>query len=261
MQPAMEAQQVTFALTDTSAGYPVSPERVRLSALVEFSSDVAALLRGANRETDVGALDVTVETGSLAIRTSPLAIAPILFRDLRSLIDSERLDGLDAKRREVLERWQKLTRQIPELMFRISAPYLPKSVVVSYETDFHADDADQWVQVERYVRGEILDLGGATRANAHVRLPGGSTLKVSTERDVLRDDTTNRLYKQAMLRIRAQYNVLTRELRDARLVEFVEYAPHFDEGEMARLTRRGAEAWRDVPDATAWVEGLRGGTE
>jgi hypothetical protein len=42
-------------------------------------------------------------------------------------------------------------------------------------------------------------------------------------------------------------------------VEFVEYAPRVDEAELARLTRRGAQAWKDVPDATAWVDELRGG--
>jgi hypothetical protein len=59
----------------------------------------------------------------------------------------------------------------------------------------------------------ISPIAKATKANAHVKLPDGSTLKVTTERDVLRDDTVNRLYKLAMLRIKAEYNVLTRELR------------------------------------------------
>jgi hypothetical protein len=258
-QTSMEAQAVTFALTDSSAGYEASPDRVRLGPLADFSRDVEIMLRGASREVDTGALDVAVVPGSVAITTTPIAVAPQLFRDLQGLLISERLDGLDAKRREVLERWQKTARQVSGVAFRISAPFLSRPIVVSAETDFHADDADQWVQVERYIHGEVLDLGGATRANAHVRLPDGSTLKVTTERDVLRDDTVNRLYKPAMLRIRAQYNVLTRELRDARLLAFVEYAPQFDDADMARLTRRGAEAWKGVPDATAWVDDLRGG--
>lgn len=59
-----------------------------------------------------------------------------------------------------------------------------------------ADDADQWVQVERYVlRDEIEELGGATKAS---------------------------------VRIKAEYNVLTRELRNARLVELVEHATTLD---------------------------------
>lgn len=257
----MEAQAITFSLSDVSLGYEASPDRVRLSALTAFSADVSTLLKGSTREVDPGALDVAVVPGSLAIRTAPIAMAPTLVRDLRTLLTGERLNALDAKRREVLEAWQKAARQTKGLAYRVSAAFLDRPVVVNGETDFHSDDADQWVQVERYVRGEILDLGGATRANAHIRLPDGSTLKVTTERTVLREDTVNRLYKPATLRVRAQYNVLTRELRDALLVEFVEYAPRFDEDEMSRLTRRGAQAWKDIDDATEWVEDLRGGRD
>ncbi len=103
-------------------------------------------------------------------------------------------------------------------------------------------------------------MGGATKPNAHVKLPDGRTLTVTAEHDMLRDDTINRLYKLAMLRIKADYNVLTKELRNARLVEFVEYAPNVEEGDLSRMTRRGAIAWKDVTDATAWVDELRGGS-
>jgi hypothetical protein len=247
--PTMEAQPLTFALIDESSGYEASPERVRLASLAEFSADVAMLLRGSAREVDPAKLEVAVQFGSVAIRTAPVSLAPVLFRDLRSLLDSESLDRLDVRRREVLERWQKTARLVRGIAYRISAPFLERPILVNAESDYRADDADQWVQVERYVQGQIEDLGGAPRANV---------LAVGTERDVLRDDPTNRLYKQAMLRIKAEYNVLTRELRKAKLVEFVEYAPKFDEADMARLTRRGAQAWKDVPDATAWVEDLRG---
>jgi len=256
----MDAQRITIALIDHSQGFEVTPERVRLGDLAEFSSDVASFLRGDGKDVDTKTLEVAVRKGSLAIETSPLLSAPGLFRDLRALLSGELLDSLDAKRREVMERWQKSARQSRQVAYRISAPFLDRPIVVNAESDFHADDTDQWVQVERYIRGEIQDLGGASKANAHVKLPDGRTLKVTAERDVLRDDTVNRLYKFAMLRIKAEYNVLTRELRNARLVEFVEYAPQVDEDELTRLTRRGATAWRDVPDATAWVDELRGGT-
>ena len=49
-----------------------------------------------------------------------------------------------------------------------------------------------------------------------------------------------------------------KEVRNARRVEFVEYAPSVIDEELARLTRRGANAWKDVPDATTWVDELRG---
>lgn len=255
----MEAQSLTFSLIDQSAGYEATPERVRLATLADFTTDVSALIRGSGREVDTALLEVKVRSGSVAIETAPIVAAPTLFRDLRAMLTSEMLDALDAKRREVFERWQKAARQTRGIAYRVSAAFLARPVVIDGNSDFRADDADQWVAVERYVRGEVEGLGGAQRPNGHVRLPDGTRLTVSTERKVLRDDTQNRLYKPAMLRIRAKYNVLTRELKDAELIEFVEYAPQFDEAEMARLTRRGAQAWKDVSDATAWVDELRGG--
>ncbi|HSX91563.1 MAG TPA: hypothetical protein VLG41_01485 [Hydrogenophaga sp.] len=254
----MEAQRITVALIDRSGGYEASPDRVRLSSLVDFAGDVATFLRGDTKEVDPQGLDVAIRSGSLAIETVPIA-APKLLKDLQHLAANERLDAVDAKRRSVFESWQKLVKKNADLSFRISAPFLSRPIVVSRETDFHADDADQWVQVERYVRGEVQNLGGTAKPNAHVRLPDGSTLLVTAERDALRDDTSNRLYKIAMLRIRAEYNVLTRELRNARLVEFVEYAPRVDEEELARLNRRGQDAWKDVGNATEWVDQIRGG--
>lgn len=256
----MQAQRITVALIDHSAGFEASPERVRLSDLADFSADVAVFLRGDGKEVDTKTLEVAIRHGSLAIETTPLLLAPRLFGDLRALLASELLDGVDAKRREVMERWQRAARQTRQLAYRITAPFLERPILINSESDYHADDADQWVQVERYIRGEIQDLGGATKANAHVRLPDGRTLKVTTERAVLKNDTVNRLYKVSMLRIKADYNVATRELRNARLVEFVEYAPRVDEDELTRLMRRGALAWKEVPDATSWVDELRGGT-
>ena len=254
----MEAQRITIALIDHTAGFEATPERVRLGDLADFSSDVANFLRGEDKDVDPKTLEIAIRNGSFAIETVPLLSAQGLFRDLRSLLGGELLDNLDAKRREVMERWQKAARQSKQVAYRISAPFLENSIEINAESDYHADDADQWVQVERYIRGEIQNIGGMTKANAHIKLPGGGTLTVATERDVLRNDTVNRLYKLAMLRIKAEYNVLTRELRNARLVEFVEHASAVDEEALSRLTRRGAVAWKDVPDATTWVDELRG---
>lgn len=253
----MEAQSILIELHDESAGYPISPGRVPLATLRAFVAEVSDLLRGDSGAPELATTDVAVVEGSLGILTTPLADTA-LWADLRSLTQTDLLDGLNPKRRKVLQRWQAQARARRQLRFEISSPALARPVIVSADTDFRADDADQWVRVERYVRGEIEDLGGAVRANAHIRLPDGKLLTVDTDRTVLRDDKSNRLYKPAMVRITAEYNVVTREYRAARLIEFVEHEARFDEREFARFTERGAKAWKDVPDASAWVEALRG---
>lgn len=259
----MDAQPLLFTLQDASAGYEVTPQRVPLAVLRDFTQDVQELLQGDAGELDARALEVSVVAGSLGIRTPPIAAAG-LWRDLRQLVRSQRLDGLEKRRRQVIERWQKQARGARRCIFGIDSPGAPAalavSVSISATTDFHADDADQWVLVERYLQGEIVELGGVRKITADIRLPDGTLLPVQSERDVLRDDASNRLYKVTRARIRAEYNVATRAYRNAHLLGFEECQPALDEAQLARLVERGARAWHDVPDASAWVDGLRGGT-
>ncbi len=253
----MEAQRITISLHDESAGYEVTPTRVPIALLRAFASDVHDFLRGEGASREAAGLEVAIIEGSLGILTAPIS-DPGLLAELRHLSQSESIDSLSPSRRVVVERWQKAAKSARHAVYKISASMLSKPVVISAASDFRADDADQWVRVERYVRGEIEDLGGSTRTNAHIRLPDGKLLTVDTDRAVLRDDKVNRLYKPAMVRIAADYNVATREYRNARLIEFVEHDTRVDEKELERLFQRGAKAWRDVPDAAEWVENLRG---
>lgn len=256
----MDAQRITLSLDDHSEGAHMSPDRVRLGELTRFAEDVKAFLQGDGKEVDAQNLEVAVVSGSFALETTPIAHAPKLFSDLEALQDGSLLDHIDKGRRMVLERWQKSARAAGGLVYKISAPFLARPLIVNATSDFHADEVDHWVWVERYVTGEIQDLGGATRPNAHVRLPDGKTLKVITDKEFLRNDKLNRLYKTAMLRIKAEYNLQTRELRNARLLEFVEYADDINEVELERMKERGKLAWKDVTDPSVWVDELRGGS-
>ena len=253
----MNPQSLLISVHDESGGYEISPDKVPLAILRAFVKDVEDLLRGDGTDVDLQALDVGVVKGSLAIQTAPIA-SPGLLRDLLQLAGSEHLDGLDRKRREVIERWQKQARGVRRCVFRIAASGIPRGISIGPATDFHADDADQWVQVERYLQGEIVEMGGLKKVNAHIRLQDGTLIPVESDRDFFRSDTVNRLYKIAMARIRAEYNVVTRKYRNARLLGFEEHQQALDEAQLQRLMERGAKAWRDVPSASDWVDSLRG---
>ena len=68
----MEAQRITIALIDYTAGFEATPERVRLVDLVDFSKDVATFLRCEDKEVDTKTLEVAVRQGSLALETASL---------------------------------------------------------------------------------------------------------------------------------------------------------------------------------------------
>jgi hypothetical protein len=254
MQPLV----ITFAFDEDAQALSVTPERVALGSLREFAKDVEDFLRGDDKEIDCASLTVAVVDGSFGLRTEPIALAPSLVRDLALIASTQTLDVVSERRRNILLGWQKRARGARRQRFRIEATNLASPLRVDASTDYRSDDADQWVRVERYMRGEVVEVGGARSVNAHIKLPNGITLAVDATREQLRDDRANRLYKPAMVRFSADFNVITSQYRGAKLIAFEEYEPKFDEKSFSRLTDRGARAWADVDDAAQWVEGLRG---
>ena len=119
----MEAHRIRITLHDDVAGYPITPARVPLSVLKSFVRDVDELLRGDAGDLSARGLEVAVLEGSLAIETAPTA-DPGLLQDLRRLAASEFIDGLNARRRSVVERWQKAARANSQQRYEISAACL-----------------------------------------------------------------------------------------------------------------------------------------
>lgn len=253
----MEAQPVTIAIQDESQGYAISPDRVPLSLLREFTVDVEAFLKGSDKEIDPKALSVAVVNGSFGLSLEPV-IAPSLFTDVNLMRRSSDLSLIDAKRRTIVLKWQSAAKAIASRAVKIACGALG-NITIDSTTDFRQIDPEPWVDVERYIQGELMDLGGVSSSNAHIRLPDGKNLTVKTDRGLIRAEKENLVYRNVHVRIRAKYNIVTGELRDASLIEFVEYAPGFDEAAFERLTTNGREAWRDVDDPAAWVRQMRGG--
>lgn len=253
----MAADRITIAFEDESQGYAISPSRVPLSLLAEFSVDVAKLVRGSEKEVDTDVIEVQIVEGSLAFAFAPPASEGFLS-DLRVLADSNDLARIDRKRRAVLERWQADARTSFHRAVKITTAAISRVIVIDEHSDFLAKEVEQWVNVERYVRGEITDLGGANTPNAHIVLPDGKRLTVRTDKELILAQRSNLVYKTVHLRIRARLNVSTGEMREASLIEFVDYRPNFDEDEFKRFTEKGKKAWADVDDPAQWVRDLRG---
>ncbi len=119
--------------------------------------------------------------------------------------------------------------------------------------------AATWVQVEKYLHGKIVDIGGKTKANVHLELENGQTLTVSSSHDLLAQDERNRLYRPALLHVTAEENLHTGELRNLRLLAFETHQPSYDDEEFRLMVERGTKAWDDVASATEWTDALRGG--
>ncbi|MCW5238186.1 hypothetical protein [Verminephrobacter eiseniae] len=254
MEPA---DTLRFALHDRIHDAEVGPAHVPLALLGEFQKDVSEFLRGSRKEIDPAEVPVAIGQGSLVIAASGLLAAASLWADVAQLQNPSALGLIDPKRAAVVERWQAAARRNPHRSYRVVGKDGTPVVRVSAESDFRNQIEAIWVAVEKYVEGMVVDWGGASKANVHVRVQGGKVLIIATSQQLLADEERNRLYRPALLRVSAEENLKTGDLRNLNLLSFEADRPGWDEAAFNELVQKGTQDWGDAPDN--WLEELRSG--
>jgi len=249
--------QLHFAVSDHIDGNEVSPSFVPLALLGEFQKDVGNFLRGSNRDVDLAEVIVSIEQGSLAFLAVGLLTASTLWNDLERLQTSNSLASIDPKRAKVIERWQTFAKKNAHRRYFVTNKSAQFSFSVDANSNFHSSE-NVWIQVEKYLHGKVIDIGGKIIANVHLELEEGTTLKIAATQEQLAQGEQNRLYRPALLHVMAEENLLTGQLRNHRLLDFVDYQPSYNETTFNQMVARGTQAWADVTDATAWLQTLRG---
>jgi hypothetical protein len=245
-----------LAVSDRVDDVELGPSHVPLALLGEFQKEVAEFLRGASKDVDASKVIVSIEPGSLAFVVTGLLAASGLWKDLNYLEHSHSIAQIDSKRAKVIMKWQAAARANPDRKYKLVNSTGETVLTVTADSEFRRSD-DVWLQAEKYVFGTIVDMGGAKNPNIHVKIDDGRTLTVSASQDQLSESEKNRLYRQELLHVSAQENMLTGELRNMRLIAFQSYKPRFDEAEFDEMVARGTRAWSDVDDD--WLELFRNG--
>ncbi len=257
-----ENTSIEFVMRGKVAGQEISPRTIGLSQFNEFNQQVEAFIAG-SQKLKLDETHVEIAEGSYILRALlPAAVLAGMEPDLKLLARQDVLGELDLKRAEIVQKWQSRTKNNPDLSYELRSQEgsaLPQ-VRISRETDYRVGAIVPWVMVEKYLLGEVLDMGGAQKANIHIRLQReGKTLVVGAAQGYLRDQVENRLYHKALLHVRAEQHYRTGELRNIQLIAFMDYQPVYNEEALERFAAQGAKAWADVPDAARWVRETRGG--
>ena len=257
------ANSIAFALRDQVGGEEISPATISLPLFQEFNGQVLAFVRGSERSADLTESRVRIEEGSYVFR----AILPVLLfaaveRDVALLHQSGEVEELDPKRAEIVLQWQSETRRQSQREYRIAASTQRRasSVEITKTTDFHRRDDNQWVPVEKYLFGRVVEAGGKASSNVHLVAEGGGTYIIAASAEMLRQQERNFLHRDLLLRVTGREHLGTGKLRDLRLLEFAADEPGLNEAEFARMVEKGTAAWAGAGgSASAWVDELRGG--
>lgn len=256
-----DAASIEFVLHGKVEGVEITPRTIGLSQFNEFNQQVEAFI-GGSQKLKLDQVHVEVGQSSYVLRALlPALVLSNLEPDLKLMARQDVLGELDIKRAEVVQKWQARTKSNPELSYEVRSKdeALPK-VRVNRETDYRIGEIVPWVAVEKYLFGQVVDMGGAQKANIHLKLErGGKTVLVGASQGYLREQRENWIYHKALLHVRAEQHYRTGDLRNIHLISFVDYQPAYNEEALERFATTGAQAWADVPDAAKWVRELRGG--
>ncbi|HEU6449658.1 MAG TPA: hypothetical protein VFV23_14595 [Verrucomicrobiae bacterium] len=254
-------KQVVFTLRAKVNGKEITPATIGFSLFNQFNTEVEEFLIGSQRRLPLDEVHAEIEDGSYKLRLLlPVLLAATVEPDLHKLQKENSLGDVDPKRAAVVERWQKRARQNPDYLVGVeSLERAFPPIKISNDTDYHTPDEDDWVAVEKYVVGTVVDMGGTTAANVHLlNEDTGKRLVATSSEDFLRDQRENYLYRKVQIHVAAQENVKTGELRDVRLISFIGKGPSYDEAELEAAIAKGTKAWAKVPDSVAWLKEIRG---
>jgi hypothetical protein len=252
---------IEFVLHGKVDGVEITPKTIGLSQFNEFNQQVEAFI-GGSQKLKLDQAHVEIAKSSYVLRVLlPAVVAANLEPDLKLMARQDVLGELDFKRAEIVQKWQARTKDNPNLTYEVR----PKDELlpcfrISRETDYRIGEIVPWVAVEKYLFGQIEDMGGAQKANIHLKLDrGGKTHIVGASQGYLREQVENRLYHKALLHVRAEQHFRSGDLRNIQLIAFVDYEPTYSEDALDKFAAKGTEAWADVPDAAKWVREQRGG--
>jgi len=132
-------------------------------------------------------------------------------------------------------------------------------LVVDPSTNYTLPE-NEWVSGEFYFYGDITNMGGKTNPNVHVSVTGLGTFRINTPRETLAQYDHNPLYKPLGVRAAGRQNLATGEIDSSSLkfVEFIDYAPDFDEPYLNSLIEKAKSSWADIGDVDEWLHELRG---
>jgi hypothetical protein len=262
MNSEQTKQAIYFTLNAKIDGREITPSTIGFSLFNAFNHEVEEFIAGSQKKVPTNDVRIGIEEGSYRLMVLlPVTVLSLIQPDLSRLQQDENsLGNLDPRRASVVRKWQERAKKTDFSVVINSPEKTFKPIRISRETDFHRPDQDEWVAVEKYIVGKIVDLGGATKTNVHILLDeSGKIVTLASSEQYLHDQRQNYLYRKAQVRIAAKENIRTGEMREIELISFIGEAPSYDERELEGLIDKGTKAWADVPDSVLWVREQRDG--
>lgn len=255
----MKSQPIIFELKGTLDGREISPKTLDIRRAHEFLGEVKEFIF-ADKNIPASGVHIPfqyAEGSARFIAEVPENFVSTIENDLRGLTErGEKFEFAVPKRAAVLQKWRQNCQKNPGIEYGIGTANTQLSRI-NHETRL-PNPVNQLYQSELYLFGRIMEWGGVSTSNIHIKTEEYGTVLVTIEPQLLALEETNRVYREAAIRVLATQNLLTGEILKAEFLEFADYAPGKNPDALVTAIKIGTPKWSDVPNAAEWVRDLRG---
>ena len=193
-------------------------------------------------------ISYTIEEGSVRhiFKTGFQAVITITAI-LSSLSDPRNIDKLELPTARAIEKLQQEARAKHYSYSFSTSQYEGELLQITPETNFRRSE-DVWVDAEVYLYGELTDAGGKERSNIHLDTKEYGIIKIDVDKDYLRNQKENLLYKEFGVRANGRQSVLTGEIdfNSLKLIDIHGYKPVFDKEYLSGLIAKASKSWKGV---------------
>jgi len=255
--------ELEIRITGSNGKIDLSPDNFDIKELSSLLQNIEDILFPKNKK-ERPMITYNVEEGSIKnkFKTAMQVViyASALFTQIQ---ERQTIDFLEPKSALAFEAIQtQAMKKGWDFEFKTSLNKEAKfELKISPETKLVRTQAD-WVDAEFYIYGELTDAGGKNKANIHISTEDYGTLVIDTQKEFLKEQKENMLYKNYGIRASGRQNPETGEMDTSslKLIEIIDYNPKYDESYLKKLIDKAKNTWKGI-DADKWLRDLRGGYE
>lgn len=249
---------IEIHITGKNGNEPLSPNNFDIREVRKLLDGIEDMLFPGNK-TGRPTISYSVESGSVknVFRTSLQTVAS--FTAVLNLIASQQsIDDLEVSTARAFESIQQSAKQ-NNYSFEFSTSQSNNAILqITPETNFFRNE-DLWADAEFFFYGELINAGGKNEPNIHLVTKEAGTLLIDVDKEFLKKQDENILYKEYGVRVQGKQNIATGELdkKNLKLLELVDYSSRFDEQYLSSLIAKVGDKFKGL-DVDSWIQEIRG---
>ena len=250
--------QIEIHIVGQKGNNPLTPDNYDIKEIISLLSNIEPLLYPGTKwnRPDIA---YRLESGSVRNIFKVTRQAEAAFVGVMSMVAAtQSIDSLELPSARAIEQIQNMAvKHNYDFEFRAES-HEGNILSITPMTKFYRSDV-LWVDAEVYFYGTLVDAGGKDKSNIHLETKDYGTIVIAADRETLKNEERNLLYKEYGIQAQAKQNVMTGEIdrSSAKLLKIIDYKPNFDKDYLDGLIEKVGDRF-DGMDVDDYISKIRG---